>query len=132
HVNTLIATLDGKKFFETDIGGGDDLVALDQIGAPAGAELNARLKNIPISATAGVHKPGVTFLHRSFAESDRVLNSLVPGGGQDAVLKLRSVEIFGPAQSTGLSDTPCRERIFTCYPSEPAEHAACASEIVST
>jgi hypothetical protein len=33
--HTLIATLDGVKFFEMDIGGGKDLQAIDQIGDPA-------------------------------------------------------------------------------------------------
>ena len=73
HENTLIATLDGRKFFELDIGGGEDLKELDQIGAPAVDKINARLKNIPFTTTAGVHRLGVTFLHRSFAESDRHL-----------------------------------------------------------
>ena len=100
HENTLIATLDGRKFFELDIGGGEDLKELDQIGAPAVDKINARLKNIPFTTTAGVHKVGVTFLHRSFAESDRHLQALVPGGGQDAVLTLNLVEIFGPVAPT--------------------------------
>lgn len=131
HVNTLIATLDGRKFFELEIGGGGDLRAIDQIGAPAVDEINARLKNIPFSTTAGLHRLGVTFLHRSFAESDRQLHSLVPGRGQDAVLTLNQVEIFGPVTPTGLSNTPSRERIFRCYPATEADNDLCALEIVS-
>ncbi len=131
HENTLIATLDGRKFFELPIGGGQDLKELDQIGAPAVDKINARLKNIPFSTTAGVHKVGVTFLHRSFAESDRHLQALVPGGGQDSVLTLNLVEIFGPVAPTGLSSTPSRDKIFSCYPEVPAEEAACASRIVA-
>ena len=94
--------LDGRKFFELDIGGGQDLKELDQIGAPAVDAINARLKNIPFTATAGVHRLGVTFLHRSFAESDRQLYSQVPGGGQDTVLTLNQLEVFGPVNATGL------------------------------
>ena len=131
HVNTLIATLDGKKFFELDIGGGEDLKALDQIGAPAVDSINAHLKNIPFTTTAGLHRVGVTFLHRSFAESDRQLHRLTPGGGQDAVLKVGLVEIFGPVLPAGLSSTPSRDKIFSCYPEAEAEQAACALEIVS-
>jgi hypothetical protein len=131
HVNTLIATLDGKKFFELDIGGGEDLKALDQIGAPAVDEINARLKNIAFTTTAGVHEVGVTFLHRSFAESDRQLRSLVPGGGQDAVLRLNLVEIFGPVTPKGLSDTASRAKVFRCYPREESENAGCATQIVT-
>src|SRR5690606_35867921 len=111
HVNTVIATLDGKKFFELDIGGGDDLKALDQEMSPAVDRLNAQLKNIEFTTTAGVHRIGVTFKHRSFAESDRQLRSLVPGGGQDAVMMIRLVEVFGPVEATGLSETPSRRTI---------------------
>jgi hypothetical protein len=154
HVNTLIATLDGDKFFELDIGGGDDLKALDTEMAPAVDRINAQLKKIPFTTTAGVHKVGVTFLHRSFAESDRQLRSLIPGAGQDAVLAIRLVEIFGPVKATGISRTASRDKIFSCYPTSagtsagteaavtaattathgaggPAEATACAREIVA-
>ncbi len=134
HDNTLIATLDGKKFFELQIGGGEDLKELDQVGAPAVDRINARLKNIPFTTAAGLHKVGVTFLHRSFAESDRQLRALAPGGGQDAVLTLHLVEIFGPVTATGLSTTASRAKIFSCYPPEAAQAEAsetCAREIVA-
>jgi len=131
HVNTLIATLDGRKFFQLDIGGGEDLKALDQEGAPAVDRINARLKNIPFTTTAGPHKVGVTFLHRSFAESDRQLFEQVPGGGQNSVLMLNQIEIFGPVKATGLADTPSRERIFVCKPESAADEAPCARRIVT-
>ena len=118
HVNTVIAILDGKKFFELDIGGGEDSLRLDQERAPAVEAVNARLKNIPFSTTAGMHKLGITFLHRSFAESDRVLPSLVAGDGQEAVMTLGGAEIFGPVRATGLSETESRKRIFVCYPND--------------
>jgi len=130
HRNTLIATLDGERFFELEIGGGEDLRRLDQIGAPAVDEINAQLKNIPFTATAGVHRLGVTFLHRSFAESDRKLQSLVPGRGQDAVLKLGLVEVFGPTSATGIGSTASRDRIFSCYPAAAEGERGCAVEIV--
>jgi hypothetical protein len=135
HRATLIAVLDGRRFFELEIGGGEDLKELDQIGAPAVDKINAQLKNIPFTVTAGLHRLGVTFLHRSFAESDRQLYSLVPGGGQDTVLTLNGVEVFGPVVPAGLSATPSRTKIFTCYPDAPADtvaEQACAREIVTT
>jgi len=131
HAHTLIAVLDGKKFYELDIGGGEDLKALDQIGAPAVDKINSRLKNIPFVTTAGLHKIGVTFLHRSFAESDRHLHSLTPGGGQDAVLSVNLLEVFGPVVPTGVSTTASRDRIFSCYPQDAIDEADCALEIVS-
>jgi hypothetical protein len=130
--HTLIAVLDGVKFFETKLGGGEDLKAMDQKQAPAWEAINARLKHIRFRATAGPHKVGVTFLHRSFAESDDYLYSLVPGGGQDRLLRVSSFEIRGPFNPTGLSETPSRRRIFTCYPQAASEEAGCAHQIVSS
>jgi hypothetical protein len=107
------------------------LKELDQIGAPAVDAINARLKDIPFTATAGVHRLGVTFLHRSFAESDRHLHAQVPGGGQDTVLTLNQLEIFGPVNATGLSSTPSRDKIFVCRPEPAAAAKPCAEEIVA-
>src|SRR5688500_4408578 len=132
HENTLVALLDGRKFFELAIGGGQDLKELDQIGAPAVDAINARLKNIPFTATAGAHRLGVTFLHRSFAESDRHLYSQVPGGGQDAVLTLNQIEIFGPVSATGLSSTPSRDKIFFCRPETATAAKPCAERVVAS
>jgi mono/diheme cytochrome c family protein len=132
HENTVVALLDGRKFFEVTIGGGEDSKELDQIRAPAVGAINARLKNIPFTATAGVHRLGVTFLHRSFAESDRQLYSQVPGGGQDSVLTLSQIEIFGPVNATGLSSTPSRDKIFVCRPELSAGEKPCAEKIVAS
>jgi hypothetical protein len=43
--NTLIATLDGKKFWQTDIGGEEDMKSIDQKQDPAVDAINARLKS---------------------------------------------------------------------------------------
>ena len=48
----LIVTVDGEKIFERDIGGGDDLRMLDQIQAPAVAEINGRFSDIRLSVTS--------------------------------------------------------------------------------
>jgi hypothetical protein len=130
--HTLIATYDGAKIFEMDIGGGEDLRAIDQIGDPAVDAINARLKNIRFHAEAGPHEVAVTFLHRSFAESEGVLGQIQPGGGQGNIIRLQTFEIRGPFDPTGQSDTPSRERIFSCHPDQAAEEAACADEILST
>jgi hypothetical protein len=42
------------------------------------------------------------------------------------------VEIVGPFNPAGLSDTPSRKRIFVCRPSTPEENTACATKIFST
>ncbi|MDY6981774.1 MAG: DUF1592 domain-containing protein [Pseudomonadota bacterium] len=131
HGNTLIATIDGEKFFETTLGGMEDSKRLDQLRAPAVDELNAKLRDIPLATTAGPHKIAVFFLHRSFAESDSSLQQLTPRKGQDSIASLRDFEIYGPVNPAGLSMTPSREKIFSCHPDRDAVELTCAREIVT-
>jgi hypothetical protein len=130
--NSVIALLDGVKIFETKIGGEEDQKAIDQKGDPPVDAINKRLKNIRFNATAGQHQVVVTFRARTFAESDARLAALVPGGGEDRVLKVRTFEIRGPFKTEGVSQTASRKRVFTCYPKSSAEEGACASEILGT
>ena len=128
--HTLIATLDGVRFFEMDIGGGKDLQAIDQLGDPAVDEINSHLKNIKFTATAGPHKLAVTFVHRSFAEFEGTLVPMTPGRAQN-VIALNSIEVQGPFNPAGLSQTPARDMIFTCLPQAASEEDACARQIIS-
>jgi Protein of unknown function (DUF1592)/Protein of unknown function (DUF1588)/Protein of unknown function (DUF1585)/Protein of unknown function (DUF1587)/Protein of unknown function (DUF1595) len=130
--NTLIATLDGKKFWQTDIGGEEDMKAIDQKQDPAVDAINKRLKGIRFKATAGPHKVAVTFLHRTFAESDDSLYSQIPGGGQDRILRLGNFEVRGPFSPTGISDTPSRKKIFVCHPATAADEDPCAERIITS
>jgi len=129
--NTMIVTIDGEKVYETVVGGEADRTALDLDQAAPMDDINGRTKNIPFTTTAGPHKVGVTFIRRTFAESDDRLEPPIPGTIQDRILSIPSVEIRGPYNPTGISSTPSREKIFTCYPENTAEEAACASEIIS-
>ena len=54
----------------------------------------------------------------------------MPGGGQDSVLTLNLVEIFGPVTPAGLSSTASRDKIFVCYPESEVAQTPCASEII--
>ena len=53
--NTVIALLDGKEFYRTNIGGEADHKAIDQRLDPAVEEINGRLRKIHFKATAGQH-----------------------------------------------------------------------------
>jgi len=127
--NQLVALVDGVTVYETSLGGNDDQKAIDQKGdAPVDA-INARLKNIRFHAKAGQHRVAVTFRARSYAESDQRLQLLVPGGGEDRILKVQSFEIRGPFKTSGVSDTESRDRIFSCHPKQASEEVPCAREI---
>lgn len=44
---------------------------------------------------------------------------------------LHELSIIGPTQVSGISETPSREKIFSCYPKSRTEEAPCARRIVS-
>jgi hypothetical protein len=133
--NTLIVTIDGVKVFETVIGGDADQKAIDQDQDPAVAAINARLKNIRFAAKAGQQEVAVAFLRRTNAESDDRLHRLRQGFdrgvGQDRVLRVDWFEVSGPFNATGISATPSRDKIFTCYPQTAADELPCAEEILA-
>ena len=131
YAHTLVVLLDGVKVFQGRIGGEEDIRNIDQRQAAAVAEINGRFQNIPLTVTAGPHKVAVTFIARTFAESDDVLGSFKPGALEDRVVRVGSVEILGPFNPAGLSDTPARQRVFVCRPASPRDEQPCASKIFS-
>jgi hypothetical protein len=138
--NTMIALLDGKEFYRTNIGGEEDHKGIDQRLDDSVAKINGRLKDIRFTATAGQHKVAVTFLRRSYAEHDD--RSASPGhsddgrgfnpieGGQQRVPAVNAVYIKGPVKITGMSDSVSRKKIFICKPAGAADEPACARRIV--
>ena len=44
---------------------------------------------------------------------------------------LHELSIIGPTQVSGVSETPSRKKIFSCYPTSKAEETPCARNIVS-
>jgi hypothetical protein len=130
--HTLIVTLDGAKVFEGQLGGEEDIRAIDQQQASAVAAINGRFQNIPLKVAAGPHKVGVAFIARTFAESDEVLFSFRPGTGEERIQRVGSIEIQGPFTPAGLSDTPSRQRIFVCRPKTSSDEIPCATMILSS
>ena len=147
--NTVIALLDGKEFYRTNIGGDADHKAIDQRLDPAVEEINGRLRKIRFTATAGQHKVAITFVHRSFAESDERTRTTALEGGQERIQAVHALQIRGPLTVTGMSLTGSRAKIFICHPDHPtaakatpasakaparspavASEGACAHEIV--
>ncbi|HEX6999119.1 MAG TPA: DUF1592 domain-containing protein [Gammaproteobacteria bacterium] len=129
--NTVIALLDGEEFYRTNIGGEADHKAIDQRLDPAVEEINNRLRKIRFHATAGQHELAVTFVHRSFAESDERIRTISLAGGQERIQAAHALQIRGPLEVTGLSDSPSRKKIFTCRPAEASGGRRCAAEIVT-
>jgi mono/diheme cytochrome c family protein len=118
--NTVIVLLDGKEFYRTTIGGEADHKAIDQRLDPAVEEINGRLRKIHFQATAGQHKLAVTFVHRSFAESDERSRTIAIEGGQERIQAAHALQIRGPLSVTGMSQSASRAKIFICHPAAAA------------
>lgn len=129
YAHDVVVTLDGKPIFRRSIGGGEDLKALDQIQAPAVAEINARFADIPLVVSSGVHRIGVAFVARSFAESDEFLHSLEANRGMDRIARMRGVQITGPVSSTGHINTASRQKVMICEPAAVEQELDCARQI---
>ena len=130
--NHIVASLDGKPFWQGEVGGDAQTKAIDQQQDRAVDAINKTLKHIDFAATAGPHVVSVTFVHRDFAESEGRLQPLSAGDAQDEVLRLRSFSIKGPLEVTGMSSTPSRRKIFTCMPQTPQDDQPCAKQIITT
>ena len=114
--NTVIALLDGKEFYRTTIGGEADHKAIDQRLDPAVEEINGRLRKIRFRATQGQHKLAITFVHRSFAESDERVRTIALEGGQERIQAAHALQIRGPLSVAGMSASASRAKIFVCLP----------------
>jgi hypothetical protein len=128
--NTVIALLDGKEFYRTVVGGEADHKNIDQNLDDAVFKVNSRLRDIKFQATAGQHKVAVTFLRRSYAESDERVRPNTIDGGQMRVNAVHALQIKGPVKITGLSDSFSRQKIFICKPATAAEEKPCARKIL--
>ena len=129
----LILTVDGRKVFEQELGGEEDLKSVDQKQAPAAKAIRDRFTNIKTHVPAGPHKIGVTFVARSLAQNDDLLEPFSMGsqlGSLPRVPVVTGLEVLGPNKTTGLADTPSRKKIFICRPANEAEEASCAKRIV--
>ncbi len=136
--HTLIVTVDDRRVYAANLGGGKDLEAVDVRQAAGIAEINARFADIPFHTSAGPHRIGVTFVQKTAAQSNEVLNLFVPVPGMGVHVngnsdgpRIDNVEISGPFNVSGVSDTASREKIFVCRPRSAAEELPCAHRILA-
>jgi mono/diheme cytochrome c family protein len=139
--------LDGERIKVLTVGGGVELKdrpgppfsQAAQIGDPpsetyehGGAEEHLEVR---FSAKAGSRLVGVTFLNKN-SVAEGVLRppmtqfELVQYKGGNPYID--NIVISGPFDSTGISETPSRQKIFVCRPASVAEEEPCARKILST
>jgi len=138
--STLVILIDGRIAFRKAIGGRADLALVDRQAGTGRSQIMQRFSKIPVRAEAGRHEIAVAFIDRSHVASDENFQFLEPYNGLTggaAALNRRSelrdaIEIVGPFNPTGISETASRDLIFICEPKpgEPnGEESACARRI---
>jgi len=92
-----------------------------------------------LQLTAGQHKVTVSFVRQSEGPYEDLIRphdwSTASSGNASAGTTLpprvNDFTITGPFKVTGMTETPSRKLVFSCYPSKTVSDRACASQIVS-
>jgi hypothetical protein len=103
----------------------------DQKQQEATKEFAGRFRDLQLPVTAGPHRLVLTFVQRAQSESDDWLASFNPMGGIGGLPRIGGIQINGPVNVTGLSETPSRARIFSCHPTEASQEEPCARQILT-
>jgi mono/diheme cytochrome c family protein len=130
----FIVTVDGEQVFSAPIGGKQDHESSGKNIVISRDEVDKRMTSPRIPITAGPHEVGFTFIDRPAAEQNAwqpVLRDSLEAHNPSGLPRLRTGNIEGPFNVTGISETPTRKRLFTCKPVTAAKEAPCASEILS-
>ena len=133
---TLVILIDGQVKFKGDIGGAEDLRLANLEGNVGWQKILDRFQKIPVELKAGPHTILVGFIDRSHVESDDNVEGGGFGfGGGNGVPMARlpnaqnvALEIKGPYNPTGISNSTSRPLIFICDPAKIGE-TPCAKQI---
>ena len=138
-VETLLGAGVGLEDLDISIDGeGVALLALEHSGGRS-----VPIQTEPIFVTAGQHDVAAAFVRRidgPYEDRHSPFDwSLV--GGEDAtgwanygitgLPHLTELMVTGPSNVVGVSETPSRRKVFSCYPSGAAEERMCAESIIS-
>lgn len=127
-------SVDGKRVHLAKIGGPEDLTSLFDAPTDTSDAVDARLQ-VVVPISAGPHTVSVAFLQDlQFAEPVRLqsfVRSSVDNFDWAGHPHLQVLSVAGPFKASGASETPSRQRIFTCRPKTASEEAACARQITT-
>src|SRR5713101_4794741 len=98
------------------------------------------LRTEPIAIAAGPHRVSAAFIRRFEGPAQDLISplewslastSIADAYGFTTLPHLRDLAITGPFIVTGVSQTPSREKIFSCHPGTAPRQRVCARAIVS-
>ena len=94
----------------------------------------------PVAVTAGPHRVAAAFIRQFEGPAQDLISphewslsstSVANAYGFTSLPHLRDLAIRGPVDTTGVSDTPSRARIFSCRPDAGADPQPCARQIIT-
>ena len=130
----FIVTIDGEQVFAAPVGGKEDHESSSKNIVVSREEVDKRMTSPRVKVTAGPHEVGFTFIERPTQEQNvwqPNLRDSLEAHNPSGIPRLRTGNIEGPYNVTGISETPSRKRLFTCKPTTPAKESSCATEILS-
>jgi mono/diheme cytochrome c family protein len=98
------------------------------------------LRSEPVAITAGPHTVSAAFVARFEGPVQDLITplewsiastSIADAYGFTTLPHLRDMAITGPFETTGVSETPSRRKIFACQPQSDAQQTQCAQTIVA-
>ena len=131
------------RFEDVDLSiDGERVALLEYETGPAGGADGRGGRNVrtePILVKAGQYKLAAAFVRRTDGPYEDLIRphdwSFAGGGsggpGITTLPHLRDLVVKGPYKVTGISDTPARQRVFSCRPTLPKEERPCAQQIIS-
>ncbi|HUU34540.1 MAG TPA: DUF1592 domain-containing protein [Vicinamibacterales bacterium] len=139
----LVISGDNARGEDIDISIDGERVAFLQFETGPAAAADGRgglaMRTAPIVVRAGVHKVSAAFVRKLDGPYEDLIRphdwSYAGGGSGGAGITtlphLRDLVIAGPYNATGVSDSPSRQRIFTCRPTAASEERTCARSILT-
>ncbi len=130
----FIVTVDGDQVFGAPVGGKEDHESSSKNIVISRDEVNKRMTSAKVKVTAGPHEVGFTFIERPTQEQNMwqpVLRDSLEAHNPSGIPRLRSGNIEGPYNVTGVSETSSRKKLFTCKPASATQEPVCASQILS-
>jgi len=133
HSHQLEISVDGERVFLGDIGGAAEDGQKGTITDKSDAT-DARL-HVRVPVKAGPRVVAATFIRKIAENTNRLRPFLRSNAGtydNTGRPHVKSLTIKGPFSPTGPGDTPSRQRVFVCRPTNVASEEPCARRIVST
>ncbi len=141
--NMLITSGDNARFEDIDVSIDGERVALVEYengpAAAADGSGGTTMRTEPILVRAGQHRIAAAFIRKLEGPYEDLIRPHEwsyagggsGGGGITTLPHLRNLVVKGPHRATGISETPSREKIFTCRPTVASEERSCARTIIS-